>query len=66
MPQMFLRTALTEQRIETLEKQMERVLKHLKLPLDEAEEQEAPPFEPDPPKSLSKVAERIAKGKKAV
>ena len=32
MTQMFLRTAQTEQRIETLEKQMEWVMKYLNVP----------------------------------
>lgn len=57
-PVMFLRTALTEQRIEMLENQVEWMMKYLKVPpkpteSDEEWEAAAPkpePIEPDPKK----------------
>ena len=39
-PEMFLRTAQTEARIDKLEEQMARVLKHLKLEDDECQSSE--------------------------
>lgn len=78
--QMFLRTAQTEQRIEALETQVAWLMKYLKVPPEPQspdEEWEAaaplrnlsdapspqPEPEPEPPKQ-SKIAERVAKGKR--
>ena len=63
MSQMFLRTAQTEGRIEALEKQMEWVMKYLKVPpepaqTDEEWEKAAPEAEDEPirPKPKGKSA----------
>lgn len=73
-PVMFLRTALTEQRIEDLEKQMLKVLEHLGLndkePLIEPKGYEGEPGAgedaplPEPEKPPSKIAQKVAKGRR--
>lgn len=76
--QMFLRTALTEQRITDLEEQVARIMDHLQLtdskpPPDPDDDWEAAAPKPEPiewkapnpsePPKQSKIAQKVAKRK---
>ena len=69
-PVMFLRTALTEQRIDDLERQIAWIKKHLKVPdeptqSDEEWEAARPPKPPEPePEEPEPPKKTAAKGKR--